>query len=150
MDKRDDSKRDLPPADAETARRGSKSGRMGPGYPGGGFGHQPADWHGSRDASPAIRGRAHMSGAGDDTAYGRLGPPSGQVPPDPTQRVVQGGVDGGINVDASASGGAHPREGEQNAQIVGGSPDSPIARGAETERDAPGISTDKRSDDSRG
>lgn len=147
MEDRDERERGLPPADAKAARQGNAEGGMGPGKPGGGYRHQRADWHGSSDAPNQGRGRPHMSGAHPDTAYGRIGAPSGQVAPDPTQRVVEGGVDGGTSIDAE--GGARPREASHNAQIAGGSPDTPLARGAENERTAPGISTDKRSDDTR-
>lgn len=147
MDDHDKTGRNLPPADAKTARQASKRGHMGPGYPGGGYRGQRSDWSGGWGLGDEGRGRPHMSGRHGDTAFGRIGPSSGQVPRDPSQRVVEGGVDGGTNLDAT--GGARPRAASQNAQIAGGSPDTPVARGSENERTAPGISTDKRSDDTR-
>ena len=148
--------------DDETVKRANASGNMGPGHAGGGYGHQhfspdrTGGTYGGHEATGGKlgsdplaerhveRGQQHMSGAYGSPAYGRVGPGDGRVPHDPSQRNLSAGVEGDHIIKD------HPDEGESiNAQIGSGTSDTQIGRGSENERDAPGISTDKGSDDSR-
>lgn len=86
-----------------------------------------------------LKGQQHMSGRYGDKAYGRTDGVTSNIPRDPSQ----------YNGPVAASGGARPADAGQNAQISGGSPTPAIGAGREDERDAPGISTDKRSDDTK-
>ena len=132
-------------SDAEAA---SRKRRMGPAERGGGYASQrfDADFHSGSyggnegaggghwvergGAATTLKGQQHMSGRYGDKAYGRSDDGTSNIPRDPSQR----------NGPAAASVGARPAEAGQDARIGGG---------LEKERDAPGISTDKRSDDTR-
>lgn len=92
-------------------------------------------------------GRQHMSGVYGSPAYGRAGPVDGRVPYDPSQRNPPAAAPGIVEDDNGEPD--RKQGGNINAQIGGATPGGPIARGSEGERDAPGISTDKRSDDTR-
>lgn len=140
--------------DADAANR---KGRMGPGEHGGGYGSQRYDidrhggsYGGNEGAggghfaepggrSTVVKGQQHMSGRYGDKAYGRADGVRSNIPRDPSQR----------NGPLTARSGAPPADAGQNAQISGGSPSRTIGAGRENERDAPGISTDKRSDDTK-
>lgn len=140
--------------DAEAANR---KGRMGPGEQGGGYASQrfDIDRHGGSyggnagagggqldeagEGATILKGQQHMSGRYGDKAYGRTDGVTSNIPRDPSQH----------NGPVAASDGARPADAGQNAQIGGGSPTSSIGAGRENERDAPGISTDKRSDDTK-
>jgi hypothetical protein len=140
--------------EAEAANRKE---RMGPGERGGGYASQrfDIDRHGGsyggnegagggHFAEPGgrakmLKGQQHMSGRYGDKAYGRTDGVSSNIPRDPSQH----------HGPVTASGGARPADAGQNAQIGGGSPTPKISAGRENERDAPGISTDKRSDDTK-
>ena len=140
------------------AREANRKGRMGPGEVGGGYAHQrwDADYHGGAyggnesaggsyvdqpgGRTVELRGQQHMTGRYGDLAYGRTDGGTSNIPVDPSQRRIPN--------DASA--GAEPADtGRLNAQIEGGSPTPTIGAGREDERNAPGISTDKRSDDTK-
>lgn len=139
------------------ARRANERGRMGPGKRAGGYGHQRFDpdhhggsYGGNEDAGGGypeqpggrdvpLRGQQHMSGRYGAPAYGRTDGGSSNVPRDPSQR----------NGPADALTGAQPPDAGRNAQLDGGSRSPLIGGGRENERDAPGISTDKRSDDTK-
>jgi hypothetical protein len=141
--------------DADAANR---KGRMGPGEHGGGYGSQryDVDRHGGsyggnegagggHFAEPGgratvLKGQQHMSGRYGDRAYGRTDGGTSNIPRDPSQH------DGPV---AAEGGGARPADAGQNAQISSDSPAQSIGAGRENERDAPGISTDKRSDDTK-
>ena len=145
------------PASDRDAAAANEKGRMGPGKPAGGYGSQrfDPDHHGgsyggnegaggSYSEQPAgrdapLRGQQHMSGRHGDQAYGRLDGGSSNVPRDPSQR----------NGPIDAVGGAQPVHAGQNAQINSGSPTPAVGAGRENERNSPGISTDKRSDDTK-
>ncbi len=133
----------------DRAEKANKFGGMGPGHVGENYAHQHSDTgrSGGTYGDP-LAGSPHQTGRHGDHIYGRVDGGSSGVPVDPTQRQVTAGAatDGRIDV---TGGGARAPDSGQNAQIVGGSPDAPIGRGTEDERSAPGISTDKRSDDTR-
>jgi hypothetical protein len=144
------------PSDRKVADANRK-GRMGPGEHAGGYGSQRFDpdhhggsYGGNENAGGGyseqpggrdlpMRGQQHMSGRHGDPAYGRLDGGSSNIPRDPTQHPAP----------VAAAAGARPADAGQNAQVSGGSPSPAIAGGHENERDAPGISTDKRSDDTK-
>lgn len=92
-----------------------------------------------------LLGQQHMSGRYGDQAYGRLDGPHANIPIDPTQHPAQ-------PADRAAPAGdrgARPPDASHNAMIsASGSPAS-VSRGSENERTSPGISTDKRSDDTK-
>ena len=140
------------------AREANRQGDMGPGAVGGGYGHQRFDpdhhggsYGGNESAggsyieqpggkTTVLRGQQHMSGRYGDLAYGRTDGGTSNIPVDPSQR----------RMPIDESGGAEPADtGRLNAQIEGGSPTPTIGAGREDERNAPGISTDKRSDDTK-
>lgn len=138
------------------AEAANEKARMGPGRRAGGYGSQRFDpdhhggaYGGNEDAGGGyseqpggadlpMRGQQHMSGRYGEQAYGHVGPGGSNVPRDPSQRPY---------VEATA--GAVPPEAGQNAQISGGQPALDIGGGQENERNAPGISTDKWSDDTK-
>lgn len=144
------------PSDRDV-RSANAKGRMGPGEHAGGYGSQrfDPDHHGGSyggnensgggyseqpaGAAAVLRGQQHMSGRYGDQAYGRTDGGSSNIPRDPSQHEMP----------LDASGGAEPADAGQNAQINSGSPTPAIGAGRENERDAPGISTDKRSDDTK-
>lgn len=92
-----------------------------------------------------LHGQQHMSGRYGTQAFGRLdGPPPG-IPVDPTQRSA---IPAG-EVAVDSRGGARPPDASHNAMISASGAPAPISRGSENERNAPGISTDKSSDDTK-
>jgi hypothetical protein len=148
---------DADDADRDRTDAANRKRRMGPGEQGGGYASQrfDIDRHGGsyggnegagggHFAEPGgrattLKGQQHMSGRYGDKAYGRTDGVTSNIPRDPSQH----------NGPVAASGGARPPDTGQNAQIGGGSPTPKIGVGRENERDAPGISTDKRSDDTK-
>lgn len=148
---------DRKPTSDRDAKAANRRGRMGPGVVAGGYGSQRFDpdhhggSYGGNESSgggyveqpggraTVQRGQQHMSGRYGEQAYGRTDGGTSNIPLDPSQR--QAPID--------APGGARPADAGQNAQISGGSPSPAIGAGRENEREAPGISTDKRSDDTR-
>lgn len=148
-----DDPNDVQGADDDRVRAANNKGRMGPGEHAGGYGSQRFDPDhkngpyggnegagGGYDADRSImHGQQHMSGRYGTEAYGRLDGGTSGIPHDPSQRR------------APDAGGAQTAPGDSpNAMLAGSGSPSPIAKGTETERDAPGISTDKRSDDTKG
>lgn len=147
---------DRVPASDAAAKAANDKARMGPGRQAGGYGSQrfDPDHHGGSyggnenagggyseqpgGADLPMRGQQHMSGRYGDQAYGHVGSGSSNIPRDPSQRV---------HTDSPA--GAIPADAGKNAQISGGQPARDIGGGDENERDAPGISTDKASDDTK-
>jgi hypothetical protein len=92
-----------------------------------------------------LHGQQHMSGVYGGQAYGRLDGEHANIPHDPTQLGARP-ADG---ASPAGTGGAQPPDAGQNAMIAGGSEMPPIGRGTENERTSPGMSTDKKSDDTK-
>ena len=114
-------------------RSANARGRAGPG----GYAGGNSDRAVRTDA--ILRGQQHMSGRYGGKAFGRSDGVTSNIPRDLSQH----------NGPVATSGGAPSAGSGQNAQISSGSPAPAIGSGRENERDAPGISTDKRSDDTK-
>ena len=153
--------------DDDTVRAANEKARLGPGEHAGGYGSQRfdpdrhggayggsepgsgshAEQPGMRGEPSVMRGQQHMAGRYGDQAYGRLDEGDAHVPRDPSQHAAAP-IEGG-SFAAPGRGGARPADEGQNAQISSGVPSSTIGRGSENERNSPGISTDKTSDDTK-
>lgn len=92
-----------------------------------------------------LHGQQHMSGFYGDQAYGRLDGPHANIPVDPTQHPAAPAE----AATPTGDRGARPAGASHNAMISAGGSPAPISRGSENERTSPGISTDKRSDDTK-
>jgi hypothetical protein len=158
--------------DDDTVRAANEKGRMGPGEHAGGYagqrfdtdrhggtyggnassGGSHVDQPGMHGARSIARGQQHMAGRYGDQAYGRLDAGDAGIPIDPSQHraaPVDGGSTSSARTSPMAAGGARPADEGQNAQISSGEPSATIGRGTENERNSPGISTDKTSDDTK-
>jgi len=152
-----DDPNDVDGATAKRVRAANDKGRMGPGEHAGGYGSQRADTdrHGGsyganegagggyEPGADRLRGQQHMSGSYGAQAYGRLDGGRAGIPRDPSQREARPAT------SADAAPAAQPPGDSPNAMLAASGSPAPIARGTETERDSPGISTDKWSDDTK-
>lgn len=158
-----DDPKDVSGANRKRVRAANEKGEMGPGEVGGGYGSQRFDTnhHGGayggnegagggypdlpRDKGGVLLGQQHMSGRYGGQAYGRLDGGHSGIPRDPSQLEARPAGEGGL----SSEGGAEPQGDSQNAMLAAGGSPSSVSRGSENERNSPGISTDKASDDTK-
>lgn len=148
-------------ADKSRVRAANRTGRLGPGEHAGGYGSQrfDTDRHGGayggnegagggfadlgRGDRDVLHGQQHMSGRYGGQAYGRLDGGRAGIPIDPSQRAARP-AEGASPSETGDEGAGSP-----NAMLAASGSPAPVSRGSETERDSPGISTDKWSDDTK-